>query len=427
MGESMQTTDNTEKLSITSRLPGNEKGMVLAITLMLIAVLVLLGSTAVTTVTTDIKIASNYRENARAMYQAEAGVHAVIAKIDEGGFTWPSTGNTVTVTVTPPSGYAFDNGAGGNAITVANIDGAHYRFQITGRGAGNASKTIMAHFKRGPAFEFGLFADGAVDLKASSGIYSYNSNTTPSPNPADYPAASTGNGDVGSNTLVRAYNGTYIGGDVGLGASSGGTDASYTATGTPIVTGGTAAVGRVDPDPLGAIGGELAAKFTTYSVTNDNASAGTVGVSGTTISAGTGATVTLVGKPGGANYYITDLTLKNGATLNVNTTNGPVNIYLTGALEAKNGSTINVNGLPTRFSIFSNATDSVIFKHGSAFKGTVYAPYAPVEMKNSADTFGLIWGATIDIKNSGQFFFDEALKDTHQGKDGIITAWRDVM
>ena len=405
----------------------NDRGMVLAVALILIAVLVLLGTTAVMMVTTDMKIASNYREDARAFYNAQAGVHAVIAKIDEGGFSWPAAGATQTVTVTVPTGYNFDNGSGSATFTVTGVDGTYYKFQVTGYGASNARKVMEAYFKRSSAFDYGLFADGAVDLKASSGIYSYNSNSTPNPDPLNYPAQSTGNGDVGSNTLVSAKNGTYISGDVGLGASTGGTDAVYTATGTPTVTGSTATVGRVDPDPLGAVGGELATKFTTYSSSNDNTSAGTTGVAGTVINAGNGDTVTLKGKSGGANYYITSLTLKNGATLNVDNTNGPVNVYLTGALDAQNGSAINVTGLPTQFTIYSNSTSGVVFKHGSAFKGTVYAPYAPVEMKNSADTFGLIWGKTIDIKNSGQFFFDEALKDQFTGKDGVLTSWKDVL
>ena len=403
----------------------------MAIILMLIAVLIILGTTGVLTVTTDMKISSNFRENARAFYDAEAGINAIIAKINEGTFTWPSTGNSQAVTVACPAGFKFNGcaGSGNTSITVTNVDGTYYKFQVTGYGYNNAVKTIEVRFKRKSAFDFGLFADGAVDLKASSGIYSYNSNTTPNPNPADYPSVSrgTGNGDVGSNTLVRVYNGTLIGGDVGLGASSAGVDASYTATGTPIVDGENATVGRVDPDPLGAVGGSLATNFTTYSTTNDNTLTGTTGVSGTVISAGNADVVNLVGKPGGSNYYISDLTLNNGATLNVNTTNGPVNIYLTGSLEAKNGSAINVTGSTLDFSIFSNSTDDIVFKHGSAFKGVVYAPYAPIEMKNSADTFGLIWGGTIDIKNSGQFFFDEALKDKFLSKKVTVASWKDVM
>jgi Tfp pilus assembly protein PilX len=58
------------------RILRNEKGMVLAVTLMLIAVLVLLGTTAVMTITTDLKIAGNYRSSTQAFYIAEAGLEA---------------------------------------------------------------------------------------------------------------------------------------------------------------------------------------------------------------------------------------------------------------------------------------------------------------------------------------------------------------
>lgn len=168
------------------RLPiGNDKGMVMAIILMLVAVLVILGTTGVLTVTTDMKISSNFRENARAFYDAEAGINAIIAKINEGTFTWPSTGNSQAVTVACPAGFKFNGcaGSGNTSITVTNVDGTYYKFQVTGYGYNNAVKTIEVRFKRKSAFDFGLFADGAVDLKASSGIYSYNSNTTPNPNP----------------------------------------------------------------------------------------------------------------------------------------------------------------------------------------------------------------------------------------------------
>ncbi len=57
----------------------------------------------------------------------------------------------------------------------------------------------------------------------------------------------------------------------------------------------------------------------------------------------------------------------------------------------------------------------------------VYAPYAPIEMKNSADTYGLIWGGSIDIKNSGQFYFDEALNNKFTSKRVVAVSWQDVM
>ncbi len=405
------------------RLPiGNNKGMVMAIILMLVAVLVILGTTGILTVTTDMKISSNFRENARALYDAEAGVNAVIAKVNDGTFTWPATGNSQVVTVACPSDFKFNGcaGAGTTSVTVTNVDGTYYQFQVTGYGYNNAAKTIEVRFKRKPAFDFGLFADGVVDLKASVQVYSYNSNVTPNPTTTD----SLHNGDVGSNTEIVGYNGTLVDGDAGLGASAGGTTATLNIKSGTVITGTSGTeVGRVDPDPLGAVGGELSAKFTTYSATNDNTLTGTTGVSGTVINGG----ATLVGKPGGANYYISSLTLGNRDTLTVDTTNGPVNIYMTGELEAKNGSLINVTGSTLDFSIFSNSTDKIVFKHGSAFKGVVYAPYAPIEMKNSADTYGLIWGGSIDIKNSGQFYFDEALNDKFLSKKVTVASWKDVM
>jgi hypothetical protein len=52
----------------------NEKGMVLVITIMLLAVLMLLGSTAIVLTNTDTKISSNYRSGSQAFYIAEAGL-----------------------------------------------------------------------------------------------------------------------------------------------------------------------------------------------------------------------------------------------------------------------------------------------------------------------------------------------------------------
>ena len=409
--------------------------MVLAVTLMLIAALALLGTTAVMTITTDLKIAGNYRENARALYNAEAGVHAVIAKIDEcGSFGWPTAiGSSQTVTVTAPSGYSFDNGSGGAAISVTKEDKTYYWFQVTGYGASNsnARKTIEVYFRREP---FGVFADKSVDLYSDSKIYSYNSNTTPNPNPADYPGASTGKGYVGSNTKVFAMEGTYISGNIGLGASSGGTDATYDPSETTTLTGTSQNVCRVAPDPLGAVGGDLAINFTTYSSSNDNAaymtcSAGACTASPGEIDAGSGEYVTLTGKTGGSNFYFTSITLDAGATLTINPTDGPVNIYLTDKLEAKGGSTINVNGLPPSLTIYSNVNKDIKLIHFGSFKGTIYAPYAKVTVGGSTNFFGLIWGDKIDIKNSVRFFYDEALKNVLPLNDGIgiITSWKDVM
>jgi len=61
--------------------PGDEKGMVLVVGLLLISVLSLVGTTAVMTSTTDMKISSNYRSGAQAFYIAEAGIEQARAQL----------------------------------------------------------------------------------------------------------------------------------------------------------------------------------------------------------------------------------------------------------------------------------------------------------------------------------------------------------
>ncbi len=59
----------------------DEKGMVLVVGLLLVAVLMLLGTTAVMTSTTDIKISTNYKTGNQAFYAAEAGVEEARARM----------------------------------------------------------------------------------------------------------------------------------------------------------------------------------------------------------------------------------------------------------------------------------------------------------------------------------------------------------
>jgi len=395
----------------------NEKGFVLPLGLIFLAIIALLGTTAVIVTTTDLKIGTNYKLNEQAFYDAEAGGQYSIAKIEEGlaNNTLTLAGNSINVNYTAPAGFSFDT------ITTLTRVGAtsNYSFQVTGHSS-NASSTIELVFVRDFLFQYGAFGDEQVDMKKNGAVYSYDSSVTPNPVPAD----STGEGDVGSNEEVMVHSGTYIDGNVGLGDDGAGNEAVYTASGTPTITGDIADVPRVDPDPLGAIGGDLAADFVTYSVTNDNASAG---ITGDVILLGNGESFTLYGKSDRANYYLTDIELKNGSTLNIDATIGDVNIYLTGGLDAKNGSSINLTGNPPNFTIFSNSTEKIDFKHSSIFKGTVYAPYADIDVKHSADVYGMIWANEVDIKNSGEVYFDTALKDKWLADTVSIVSWREVL
>ena len=405
----------------------NEKGIALVAALLFLMVLTLVGTTAIMISSTDIKIGGNYKNSKTAFYQAEAGVQYAIQAIENelsaGTLTLPPTDGSppVTVSHTVPSGFSFESN-----ISLSKVQGvSEYTFQMTGYGGNNSRSTIEVRLERGSAFEYGIFGDDEIDMKNSGAAYSYDSRVDTTPTPAE----STHEADIGSNVKVIAHNGTIIDGDVALGESAAGVDGTYVEMGSPgpTVTGTEgASVERVDPDPLGAVGGALASTFTTVSMSNDNWRNGQISGTPPTLCLNNNETTTLVGVAGGANYYLDGIDLKKDAVLTIDASAGPVNIYLTGGVDTHNDAKVNVNGLPTDFTIYSNSNEKIDFKHGSEFKGTIYAPYAPVEMKNSADVYGLIWADTVDIKNSGTFYFDTAIKDKFASDDMDIVSWREV-
>ncbi|MEA1900078.1 MAG: pilus assembly PilX N-terminal domain-containing protein [Thermodesulfobacteriota bacterium] len=59
----------------------NEKGFVLPVGLMFLAIIAILGTTAVIITTTDLKIGSNYRTSEQAFYAAEAGIEEARARL----------------------------------------------------------------------------------------------------------------------------------------------------------------------------------------------------------------------------------------------------------------------------------------------------------------------------------------------------------
>ena len=141
---------------------------------------------------------------------------------------------------------------------------------------------------------------------------------------------------------------------------------------------------------------------------------------------GNGESVTLIGKSGGANYYFTNIELKTGATLNIDTLAGPVNLFISGELNGKNGTITHASGDPKKFAIFSDRSDPVSLSNSSAFYGVVYAPFADLDIFNGAAIYGAILAKTVDVKNSGNFYFDIALKDKYLTKDVAMSSWYEV-
>ena len=67
---------------MSSLIPKNEKGIVLATGLMFMAIIAIVGSTAVQITTTDLKIGSNYRASVQALNIAEAGINEAMHRLN---------------------------------------------------------------------------------------------------------------------------------------------------------------------------------------------------------------------------------------------------------------------------------------------------------------------------------------------------------
>lgn len=110
------------------------------------------------TTTTDLKISGNYKTSEQAFYNAEAGVEQVISYLRTHDVTYPTAANTpTTITVTCPTGYSFNT-----SVSIGYVEQCKYKFQITGTGANNASKTIEVYIKKVPLYPHG--SDGSVAM-----------------------------------------------------------------------------------------------------------------------------------------------------------------------------------------------------------------------------------------------------------------------
>lgn len=396
-------------------------GVVLFAVIGCITLLGLLAGALAVYATSDIRAAAQFKRTIEALYQADAGVQHVRAMVraDLAAGTFALDTPSQAVQYTAPAGFTFDPVTELARTAVTNT----YRFRVTGR-SGGAADTIEVTFRRASFFDMGLFGDLGMDLKAFSNIYTYDSTETQNPTADD----SLGGGWLGSNGSFGTKQDTFIDGSFTLGESAVGADATWNEipVGSCQISGEAAIVGeRIDPDPLGVINGELADTFAYYSVPgqNDNLSAKPpILPPHFDVSVNNGGEMILTS----GNYYISDVDIKNGGTLTVNASAGPVNIYLAGGFEAKEGSTINMTGNPTDLRIYSNSDEPIILKNSGSFKGLIYAPLASIAILNSGDFYGVLWGQNVEIKNSGDVYIDMALMRAYLSNDTLLLSWKEI-
>jgi hypothetical protein len=427
----------------------NENGAVLIVSLVFMVLLAMLGITAVVMTTTDMKIGANYKDKEQAFCDAEAGVKYGLGKMEaelkasSSTFSLPTiVGNSFDLdadaTFTTPTGFKFSYQAPGLTMLATNL----YTFTTDGTGTNNSTATITVTLKRGSVITMAAFGDEKMGMKNSAQVYSYDSRTSA---PATGLGDSTGQGDIGSNQEVETKSSSVIDGDGVFGEFADGSATTNDIHSTADFEGDAPTnVGRIDPDPLGInSGGEFDPTSWSNPASNDNNLAtgpsfsGGGAIVGDFIGLGssyTDSTMTLPGKVGGANYYITAIDLKNSTTLNIDTTLGPVRLFLDNpgasptTFKLTNSAAINVTPAANadQFGFFTNFTGSLDVKNGGDFNGLFYAPKADVIIHNTGNLNGAAWGKTVDIRNDGIVNYNTALADRYTSNELTMTSWNDV-
>ena len=396
-------------------------GYVMIITLAIVFIISLIGTSLYRFCKSDIDILGNQLASVHAHNAANAGMKYGIRKL--GDWMEASDLNKLEDTsslfpITAPADAEFEDITELRLIDSANDDGNNFVFALTVTGKHeNATASVTATFKRNPAFALGIFGDVSVDIKPNASIYSYNACD------GDTPSAdnSSGQADIGSNNDITVGQGATTDGEVVLGEDGSGNESDCKFCDSSDVT----SLGEViDPDPLDILnGGKMSQMFTHFSGNNSN-SYNSVIVDNTVSLRLTGRNSQTEITFETGNYYLEEFSMVGGV-LKIDSSNGPVNFFLTGPMNIWPGGYINTSGDPTDFMIYSDSSETIQIQPRGDFSGIIIAPDAEVRVKPNGDFKGTIWASEASIYPGGDVYVDTCLQDRLLKKELEMVSWKE--
>lgn len=364
-------------------------------------------------------------DSKRAFYMAEAGLAEAFNGIVSG-----KSGNVGT----PDEPARFANGV---FFTSAHEEGLG-RVTLTSTGlcgAGRATLAIVIERSSNSIASMGFFGDEAVTIEAGALVDSYDSRQGPY-RPSMLP----------------------VGGPYPTGARVG-SNQSLTVGGA---SGSTSVYGDARPGPAGilvrgnntTISGSTAPFLTSTTlppiVVPDYPQQGTFQTSLLrplqTVAAGERAydllrvkALTKMIIKGPARIVVQDLVVDSLGELAIDTSEGPVSIYVTDWVGMKSGSRITTGtGDPRSVSLLVTAS-AVVDQDGNgtldqpvslaatgSFSGTIYAPDAAVSIPSSLQVFGAATGKQLTIKAGAKMHFDTSLQVAGEDEEQLpeLIGWR---
>ena len=413
MSDEMKTKQKLQ--TIYQDMKVNKQGLIVYATTALLAVSCLVSCTLWTVASTDLEHTAEGAKNL-AYYHAAVGIEYVLSEIEtdiKAGFI------RLEHDIEEVNYSLISETLDFEPVTQLNrLPGSEaYCMEVRGR-TENASSSIEVVFKKRPDLPFGIFGDLEVDLKEYALIYSFDSSRNTHPKPED----STSEVQIASNSECSALHGASVDGRFVLGKDAFGHQAELYAPATSVVRAREDKhVARINPDPLGIIQGDLNLKQAGIILQNDNYRLGKT----TCLKKGS-----LVRNSGDSlairsgTYSFENLSVCKGATLTFDASSGPICIFLSGKLETEFGSKVSFFGASKDFFFLSSSPRSVRVCHNGAFKGFVYAPLATVEIKNSSDFMGQLWGRDILVRNAGSIYLDTALTQMSKRSPIALLSWQ---
>jgi len=449
------------------------RGISMALVLIIILVVSVIGLAIAAVGMRDLNFVNKDKYNTRAFYAAEAGLARGISK-SRTDLTWDGTvdgqGDDTTLTYSNEKLESSDdtytvqvwnNYNGSNNITGFNnvvVPPGYTYILATGRVGSDAharaTKHVGAMLKKGTPFDnFGLFGDESVRFNGNISVDAYDSSTGQN---------MAGEGDTGTNGHQQGaitINGSAASIDGSLWVGPGsilGTNGAISVTGHPTVTGEEEILPQEVPMPEVVIPSGLQQLTLPSEVSCNNIniaySSGHIQTQGRYKfaylssrtpgqgqgqgqgSGGSGSTVELdpgqysgtlnvsnhqtVVLTGPGTYVFDGINMAAQAEIQVNTTGGPVKIYVNGDIKFTGGSTTGSiynhhdGGAPkpTDLLIYGtqNCTTMDLTGNSEAYLG-VYAPSAQINMRGNAGLHGALVGKDIWIHGHPDFHYDVAL------------------
>jgi len=133
---------------------------------------------------------------------------------------------------------------------------------------------------------------------------------------------------------------------------------------------------------------------------------------------------------GPSRILVDDMALLSNSGIVFDTTNGMIELYVSGALGMASNSTLltTTNAPDVRVFLTGGPTQTAIFNSNSTFYGTIYAPQAEVQIDSNFELFGAVSAQSVVVSANTKIHFDEALLEefTDDGGPPILESWRQV-